>query len=239
MSDNPTRKISAMKITFVALVLIAGTAILCAMVKIQWVNGKMWRAKAEEREHDIRTIPARRGNIHSSDGNILASTVPVCDLYLDLGRWEKRGKDNKVVRESMVTDSTFTKKHFGEVCTLLHEATPSKSAAYYHNLIITEWRSESPRRCFAVARNIPYSYWAKICQVPGWKRVVVRTKDGESVVRRQRHRLLQRRQHTNLHRSGGLLRLPAAWTGRQDILSPTHSRHMAPRREVVAFRHVG
>ena len=182
MSDNPTRKISAMKITFVALVLIAGTAILCAMVKIQWVNGKMWRAKAEEREHDIRTIPARRGNIHSSDGNILASTVPVCDLYLDLGRWEKRGKDNKVVRESMVTDSTFTKKHFGEVCTLLHEATPSKSAAYYHNLIITEWRSESPRRCFAVARNIPYSYWAKICQVPGWKRVVVRTKDGESVV---------------------------------------------------------
>ena len=73
-----------MLVFYLLLVIVGGGAMLWAVVKTQVVDGEMWRKVALKREKIERIDPARRGTIFSSDGKVLATTVPVCDLLLDL-----------------------------------------------------------------------------------------------------------------------------------------------------------
>ena len=75
-----------MLVLYLVLVVLAGGGMLMCAINTQVVNGDMWREKARAREEIFRTEEARRGTIFSSDGKVLATTVPVCDLCLDLGR---------------------------------------------------------------------------------------------------------------------------------------------------------
>ena len=80
---------------YILLPVVVGVLIIGAMVKIQWVDGAEWRERAKRRVEMVRVDPAMRGNIYSSDGHILATTVPICDLYLDLTSFvltDKAGK---------------------------------------------------------------------------------------------------------------------------------------------------
>lgn len=188
--EEKDRRLKKMGLMFLALLVVVGGAILIATIKIQYVDGDFWRKKAEAREKSVRTIPARRGNIYSSDGNILASTVPVCDLYLDMGRVKKLNKNGNpekdangaVIMESLIPDSSFS-QHIDEVCGILHEANPNYAADYFKNLIVSERaKDHGNNRCLRVLRNMPYSYWMQVCRVPGWSRAVVKKVDGNSVV---------------------------------------------------------
>lgn len=190
MKEGKNKGLSGLGVFYTVLAAVGGIALFAGMVKIQWVDGEMWRQKARAREKEYRTEPARRGNIYSSDGKILATTVPVCDLYLDLGKWLKKDKDGKFVTdsvghtivESLIADSNYT-KYIGEVCRILHEAEPSKSESWFYERINNERLQEKPHRCYLIQRGIPYSYWMQICKLPGWNKLVVKKVDGESVVR--------------------------------------------------------
>lgn len=179
-----------MGLYFLLLLTVAGTAMVWGLVKIMVVDGDMWKEKAERRVEEYQVQMARRGNIYSSDGKILATTVPVCDLYLDLGRWQKTDKNGHVVTdstghiimESLIPDSSFT-QHIDQVCAILHEAVPQRSAAEFRNKIITARAKNKPSRCFLVYRQLPYSSWRKICKLQGWGRGVVRHVDGQSIVK--------------------------------------------------------
>lgn len=182
-----------MGLYYLLLFLIAGGAIVYGIIKIQWIDGAMWRAKAHQREEELQVQKARRGNIYSSDGKILATTVPVCDLYLDLGRWQKKDKKGHAVTdtlghtiiESLIPDSSYA-AHLDEVCAILHEAIPAKPAAWFRDRIVTERSKDRPSRCYLIQRQLPYSYWIKICRLPGWKRAVVHNVDYKSVIRDRR-----------------------------------------------------
>lgn len=175
---------------FWLLASVVSVAIVFAIIKTQWIEGKEWREKAEHRERDIRPIPAQRGNIYSSDGKILASTIPVCDFYLDLGRVVPAedakgrplmGPNKDQLMLSLIPDSSYT-MYLDSVCGLLSEAT-GKPASYYAERINTEKEKYKPSRCFLVQRDLPYSTWMKLCQIQGWRLAIVKTRDGKSVVR--------------------------------------------------------
>ncbi len=192
--EKPTQRLSkGMVLYFVILSLVSGCAILYGIIKIQWVDGKMWREKAGDREIEQQVQPAHRGNIYSSDGKILATTVPICDLYLDLGRWEKKNpkghtvtdSTGKIIVESLIDDSLFT-AHLDDACNILHEAIPSKPAPWFRNRILTEYSKPKPSRCYLIQRKVPYSYWRKIYNLPGWRRIMVRNVDYKSVIHDER-----------------------------------------------------
>ena len=175
-----------MLVLWLLLVVVGGGAMLWSIIRTQVVNGEMWREKAKVREFKERIEPARRGTIFSSDGKVLATTVPVCDLCLDLGRWPKRNskgevvlKDGKEVMESCITSDSAFLANLNQVCRILHEQFPSKSVAYYHDRILNEYNSEKPSRCLYVERKVPYSQWMAIRSLEGWSRCVVnKTADG-------------------------------------------------------------
>lgn len=170
-----------MLVLYLLLVVAGGGAMVGALIKTQVVEGDMWREKALKREWIQREETARRGTIFSSDGKVLATSVPVADLCLDLGRWEKKDskgavvkKDGKVVMESCVTDDSSFRANLMTVCEILHEQFPHKSVQYYYNRVINEYNEKSPSRCLYLERRVPYSQWAKIRSLKGWENCVVK-----------------------------------------------------------------
>jgi len=178
---------------YLLLTLGVGAAIVSGIIKIQWVDGDEWRARGEKREADVRTDPARRGVIYSSDGKILATTVTECDLYLDLhnvpelDEWghPKYDRKGRAIESGPITDTNFN-LYLDTVCSMLAGAKLGHDSAYYYNRILTERLKENPRRCFLVERHVPYSVWLEIMRLPGWKRGVVKQVDGRSVIRQER-----------------------------------------------------
>lgn len=187
------RMTRGMTALYLLLTLGVGVAIVAGIINIQWVHGDEWRERAKKREADLRTDPARRGNIYSSDGKILATTVTECDLYLDLYneveydefghvKYDRKGVP---VESGPITDTCFA-LYLDSVCRMLHEALPYRSVEYYRDRIATERAKEKPRRCFLVERHVPYSVWMQVAAMPGWRRGVVRQVDGQSVIHQER-----------------------------------------------------
>ena len=180
-----------MLVLYLLIVVVIGGGMLLCTINTQVVNGEMWREKARCREEITRTEEARRGTIFSSDGKVLATTVPVCDFCVDLGRWPKRDshgnevvdKKGQVVMESCIGDEKNERlwwENLPKVCRMLHELFPNRSYEYYYNRIVRERNKEKPSRCLYVERRVPYSKWDAIRKLPGWGRCVVeRTADGD------------------------------------------------------------
>ncbi|MCQ2259773.1 MAG: transpeptidase family protein [Bacteroidales bacterium] len=169
-----------MRVLYIIIVILGGGAILWATINTQVVHGDMWRAAAKEREATDRVEPARRGTIYSSDGKVLAITVPVCDLCLDLGCWPKTDQKGKtVVKDGRVVIISYTKNdsaflaNLGQVCKILHEHYPAKSVKDFHDRIMNEYSKAKPSRCLYIQRNVPYSQWATIKRLEGWNNCVV------------------------------------------------------------------
>ncbi len=190
--DN-VRMTRGMTALYLILTLGVGVAVLANIINIQWVHGDEWRARGERREAGLRTDPARRGIIYSSDGKILATTVTECDLYLDLynkaeldehghAKYDRHGRP---IETGPIVDSNFS-NYLDSVCGLLADAIPQHTVSYYRERIAVERTKENPRRCFLVQRGVPYSVWLQICRMPGWSRGVVRQVDGQSVVHQVR-----------------------------------------------------
>lgn len=160
-----------MTVFYLLLTLVGGIVVVWRMASIQFsshtfVNEKgesqtyTWREKGERREFDLDTDTARRGNIYSSDGKVLATTVKECDLCLDFGALE---------------DSNYAKS-LDTVCLILHRSFPGKSIEYYRSRIDGEHSKARPSRCFTVEKSVPYSTWQSVRRLPGWRLAVVKEK---------------------------------------------------------------
>ena len=166
-----------MLVLYLLLVIVVGGAMLASTIKTQVVDGDMWRAKAKDREVIERIEPARRGTIFSSDGKVLATTVPVCDLCLDLGRWprmtaQEKEKYPKLYKDYLERESKF-KENLPVVCKILHTQFPTKSEKYFRDRIMNAFNKTNRSRCLYVARRVPYSQWETIRKLPGWGGYVV------------------------------------------------------------------
>ncbi len=66
-------------------VVLLGLAIIGKAAYIQIVEGEMWREKGKIMNLKVEKIEANRGNILSSDGSLLAASVPLFNLRIDAG----------------------------------------------------------------------------------------------------------------------------------------------------------
>lgn len=72
------------RIYLIALViLIMASAVGVKLTNIQWVEGDYYRKLAKERTVKRFVIPANRGNVYSSDGSLLATSIPEYTVRFD------------------------------------------------------------------------------------------------------------------------------------------------------------
>jgi len=187
-----------MTIIYIILV-VAGLSVIGAFIKIQLVEGHLWHKRAEQFEFETKefTDEAHRGNIYSSDGKIMATTIPICNLYVDFGTHLVRDKKNNVLKDKngndsiahILSDSCYYAR-LDEVCALLADMNiPGKDTIYYKDRFESEWTKDKGSRCYLIEKNIPYSTWDKIVKLKGWSRFVVKKVDKKSVIRQSREHI--------------------------------------------------
>ncbi len=61
-----------------------GIAIIFQVFRIQYVQGAYWASKSDSLTTEMRSIEAKRGNIYSEDGSLLAISIPTYDVRMDV-----------------------------------------------------------------------------------------------------------------------------------------------------------
>ncbi len=137
------------RIYIVALViLIMVTAVGIKLTNIQWVEGDYYRKLAKERTIKNFVIPANRGNVYSSDGSLLATSIPEYTIRFDALAPSQENFDTNI---KQLSDS-------------LQKLLKNKSAYTYLN----EFRKAraNKNRYFLVARDLSYTQYMTIKSFP-------------------------------------------------------------------------
>jgi cell division protein FtsI (penicillin-binding protein 3) len=87
---------------FIGIVLLS-VCILGRAIYIQQFQGSYWRSKSDSLHTRLMPMQAERGTIFSEDGNMLSTSVPYFDIYIDFGADGLREKNGQ--RFKMYVDS--------------------------------------------------------------------------------------------------------------------------------------
>src|SRR5437762_2145302 len=76
-------------------------AVVCVIIfikafYIQQVQGSMWRGMSDSLHLKMQSIEADRGTIYSADGEMLSTSVPQFDIYVDFGADGLRQKNGEL-----------------------------------------------------------------------------------------------------------------------------------------------
>ena len=83
------------------LVVLACVAIFSKAIYIQQVQGKQWRSLSDSLHQKMDEIEAERGTIYSADGQMLSTSIPQFDIYLDFRVESLHEKNGKLFRENL------------------------------------------------------------------------------------------------------------------------------------------
>ncbi len=133
-----------------AFILIFAIVIIYKVIVIQYVDGDMWRQRAENLTLRYETVEAVRGNIISSDSNLLATSIPIFDVKLDL-------------HKSVVHKDTF-KLYVNALCDSLSKLFPEKSSSDFKNILVAG--RKSGKRDLLIKRNIDYTQLKRLRNFP-------------------------------------------------------------------------
>jgi cell division protein FtsI (penicillin-binding protein 3) len=109
------------------LMIILGVVVLGRAVYIQRVQGDYWKSMANKQHLKYFDIDAERGSIYSEDGNMLSTSIPVFDIYIDFGADGLRDKDGKRFYKNLDSLS---------IC--LADLFKDANAASYKKLLLTQ-----------------------------------------------------------------------------------------------------
>jgi len=84
MAVEPQRQVMRRVYLVYALMCLFGGTIIFQVARLQFAEGEYWKKKADSLSTAYINIEASRGNIFSEDGDLLATSVPVYDIYLDM-----------------------------------------------------------------------------------------------------------------------------------------------------------
>lgn len=83
MSENKKSVMIRVYLVY-AFMCLFGMAIIGRVLHLQYVEGEFWREKAKNQTIRMMDIEPARGNIFSADGSLLATSVPIYDLRMDM-----------------------------------------------------------------------------------------------------------------------------------------------------------
>ena len=82
-------------------IIILGCIIIGRAFFIQNVQGKYWKSMNSSMHLKYKDVNAERGSIYSEDGNMLSTSIPVFDVFIDFGADGLREKNGKRFRENI------------------------------------------------------------------------------------------------------------------------------------------
>jgi len=130
-----------------AVMLLFAVAITIKLTNIQWVEGDYYKKLAKERTVRNSIIPANKGNIYSSDGSLLATSIPNYDIRFD----------------AVAVKKEDFKENLEDLCDSLSVLLNKPSQFYKTRLL--KARETKDRYCL-IARDLSYTEYIRIKSFP-------------------------------------------------------------------------
>jgi cell division protein FtsI (penicillin-binding protein 3) len=98
-------------LSFLLMVLI-GVIVVGKAFYIQQFEGKYWQSMGDSLHQKFMPLIAERGSIYSEDGNILSTSVPIFDVYVDFAADGLREKDGERFKNNIDSLSIYMAELF-------------------------------------------------------------------------------------------------------------------------------
>lgn len=133
-----------------AVIALFAIVIIGKVIYIQVVEGEQWREMARNATMRYVSIDAARGDIRADDGRLLATSIPVYEIRMDLSR-------------SVVSDDIF-RAGLDSLCQSLSALFQDRSPAQYRAELLRARKSQE--RYFLIKRNVSYNELHQLRQFP-------------------------------------------------------------------------
>ncbi len=130
------------------IVFLVGVAIIFRIVQIQVAEGDKWRAKSEAQSTKYFDVTAIRGNIYTENKRLLATSVPIYDIYWD----------------SKVVDKNTFLSQVDSLAIAYHNLFPQESISSFRSRIIKAY--DNKNRYYRIRRRVSYSEMKAISVMP-------------------------------------------------------------------------
>jgi cell division protein FtsI (penicillin-binding protein 3) len=130
-----------------------GVAILVKAFLIQRVEGKHWRELGKKDHLKYIPVDAERGTIYSEDGNMLSTSVPIFDVFIDFGAEGLREKNGQRF-----------KKYIDSLSISLSNLFNDKTAAAYKSELQAGYKNED--RYYPLKKKISFTEYKALREFP-------------------------------------------------------------------------
>ena len=103
-------------LSFIAIVLLS-FVVLGRAFYIQRVQGSYWRSMSDSMHQRFVELDAERGTIYSEDAQMLSTSIPFFDIYIDFAAEGLRDKKGKRFRENIDSFSIALSRYFNDKST--------------------------------------------------------------------------------------------------------------------------
>ena len=135
--------------------------VLGRAIYIQRVQGKFWKSMGDSLHIKSEPILAERGSIYSEDGNMLSTSVPVFDVYIDFGADGLREKQGKRFKDNIDSLSLCLANVFSD-----------KSQADYANKSQADYKAEllqaydEEDRYYCLRKKVSFDHYLQLRDFP-------------------------------------------------------------------------
>jgi cell division protein FtsI (penicillin-binding protein 3) len=128
-------------------------AVLGRVFYIQHVQGNYWRALSDSLHQKYVDLSAERGTIYSEDGNMLSTSVPYFNIYVDFDADGLREKNGKRFKENLDSLSLCLANLFKD-----------QSANTYKKQLLKGYKEED--RYYLLHRNLSFDQYKQLRSFP-------------------------------------------------------------------------
>jgi cell division protein FtsI (penicillin-binding protein 3) len=128
-------------------------AVLGRAFFIQNVQGKYWRALSDSLHQKYVDLSAERGTIYSEDGNMLSTSVPYFNIYIDFDADGLREKNGKRFKDNLDSLSLCLANLFRD-----------QSAAAYKKQLLRGFKADD--RYYLLHRNLSFNQYKQLRSFP-------------------------------------------------------------------------
>lgn len=149
----PNQKNIMLRFSFIILFMVLlGIAIICKAGVIMFAERQYWKDVADRFVKENVTVRPTRGNIISSDGQLMASSLPEYKIYMDF----KAGGE---VKDSLLL------LYMDSICEGLHQIFPDKSKGEFKSHIL-KGRKKGSRNYLLYPKRISYIQYKEAKRLP-------------------------------------------------------------------------
>jgi cell division protein FtsI (penicillin-binding protein 3) len=130
-----------------------GAVVLGRAIYIQRFQGDYWKKMSNKQHLRYMDIDAERGSIFSEDGNMLSTSIPVFDIYIDFAADGLRERDGKRFFKNLDSLSISLAKLFKD-----------RSASSYKKLLLAKYKKKL--RYFSLKKKISFEDYQALRDFP-------------------------------------------------------------------------